>query len=197
MSTHLPESDIFSDNSRIRVLLVDDQQFIGKIIGRMLESEGDIDFHYFQSAREALIKADKIFPTVILQDLVMPEINGLSMVYYFRSKKLTRHTPLIVLSADEDPKVKAEAFSVGANDYIVKPPDKIELIARIRYHSQAYINMLQRDEAYKRVEERTAQLRNSNEQLLSEIAERERTEEALRKNKKRLKKNAKSRRLPT
>ncbi len=183
---HPVESDLLSDNSRISVLLVDDQTFIGKIIGHMLESEDDIDFHYFQSAREALRMADEISPTVILQDLVMPEINGLNMVYYFRAKKRTRHTPLIVLSADEDPKIKAEAFATGANDYIVKPPDKIELIARIRYHSMAYINMLQRDEAYRKVEERTAELRSTNEQLRGEIAERERTEDALRKSKKKV-----------
>jgi len=170
---------------RIKVLLVDDQAFIGNFIGRMFKSEDDIDFHYFQSAREALRNADEICPTVILQDLVMPEINGLHMVYYFRAKKNTRHTPLIVLSADENPKVKAEAFALGANDYMVKPPDKIELIARIRYHSRAYMNMLQRDEAYRRVEERTEDVRRTNEQLMEQIAERKRTEEALRKSKKR------------
>ena len=183
---HPPESDLSTDNSRIRVLLVDDQAFIGKIIGRMLESEEDMDFHFFRSAREALRMADKILPTVILQDLVMPEINGLNMVYYFRSKKQTSHTPLIVLSADEDPKIKAEAFATGANDYMVKPPDKIELIARIRYHSRAYINRLQRDEAYKRVAERTEELRDTNDQLRQEIVERERTEEALRESKKKV-----------
>ncbi len=180
---HLPESDLPSGTSRISVLLVDDQVFIGKMIGRMLESEEDIDFYHFQSAREALRMADKISPTVILQDLVMPEINGLHMVYYFRSKRHTCHTPLIVLSGDENPKIKAEAFALGANDYIVKPPDKIELIARIRYHSRAYINRLQRNEAHRRVEERTTELRRTNERLLEEIAERERTEEALRESK--------------
>ncbi len=55
--------------------------------------------------------ADTVSPTVILQDMVMPEIDGLHMVRYFRAKKVTRHTPLIVLSADNNPKVKAEAFA--------------------------------------------------------------------------------------
>ncbi|OQX25373.1 MAG: hypothetical protein BWK80_15885 [Desulfobacteraceae bacterium IS3] len=172
--------------SRITVLLVDDQEFIGKIVGRMLEPEQDIDFHYFQSAREALKKVNVICPTVILQDLVMPEIDGLHMVYYFRAKKDTQQTPLIVLSAHEDPKIKAEAFALGANDYMVKPPDKLELIARIRYHSQAYINLLQRNEAYRRVEERTEELRRTNEQLREQITQRKRIEEALRTSKKKV-----------
>jgi serine phosphatase RsbU (regulator of sigma subunit) len=184
--TSLSESELSPDSSRITVLLVDDQPFIGKIIGRMLKSEKDIDFHYFQSARDALRIGKEISPTVILQDLVMPEISGLNMVYYFRAKENTRDIPLIVLSADENAKVKAEAFAVGANDYIVKPPDKIELIARIRYHSQAYINMLQRDEAYRKLERQTAELQNSNESLLKHIAERKRTETELRESKKKV-----------
>jgi len=181
-------ADLPSVDSKISVLLVDDQEFIGKIIGRMLGAEEDIDFYYFKSAREALREVNGIAPTVILQDLVMSEIDGLHMVYYFRAKKNTRHIPLIVLSAHEDPKIKAEAFALGANDYMVKPPDKIELIARIRYHSQAYTNMLQRDEAYKRVEERTDELRRTNEKLRDQIAERKRIEEALRKSKKKAEK---------
>jgi sigma-B regulation protein RsbU (phosphoserine phosphatase) len=57
-----------------------------------------------------------------------------------------------VLSSKEEPVVKAEAFALGANDYLVKLPDRIELLARIRYHSRAYINLLQRNEAYETLE---------------------------------------------
>ena len=71
---------------------------------------------------------------------------------FFRANTCTRYTPMIVLSSKEEPVIKAEAFAVGANDYIVKLPDKLELIARIRYHSQAYIRLLQRNEAYKTIE---------------------------------------------
>ena len=56
---------------------------------------------------------------------------------------------MIVLSTKEEPKIKAEAFGLGANDYIVKLPDRLELLARIRYHSKGYINLLQRNEAYR------------------------------------------------
>ncbi len=144
----LIEAGLPLNDPKITVLLVDDKEMIGNLIGRMLKSEEDIDFHYCRSAQEAMRVANDICPTVILQDLVMPEIDGLYMVKYFRSKKKTQHTPLIMLSAEEDAKMKARAFALGANDYIVKLPDKVELIARIRYHSRAYINMLQRDAAY-------------------------------------------------
>ena len=133
---------------KVVVLLVDDQPMIGEAVRRMLAGEPDIDFHYNREAAKALDAADRVKPTVILQDLVMPEIDGLSLVKKFRAHEPTRETPLIVLSTKEEPAVKAEAFALGANDYIVKLPDRLELLARIRYHSKGYIALLQRNEAY-------------------------------------------------
>jgi signal transduction histidine kinase/DNA-binding NarL/FixJ family response regulator/HPt (histidine-containing phosphotransfer) domain-containing protein len=63
--------------------------------------------------------------------------------------------------------VKSQAFAAGANDYLVKLPDKIELIARLRYHSKAYLNQLQRDEAYRALRESQQQLVESNSSLIS------------------------------
>ena len=112
----------------------------------------------------ALEEADRVKPTVILQDLVMPEIDGLTLVKRFRANEPTRETPLIVLSTKEEPTVKAEAFALGANDYIVKLPDRLELLARIRYHSKGYINLLQRNEAYQALSESQRRLANEMEQ---------------------------------
>jgi len=132
----------------ITVLLIDDQSIIGEAIRRMLAPEQDIVFHYCNDPTEALEAAENCLPTVILQDLVMPQMDGLLLVQFFRSKDVfTRHTPLIVLSSKEDPIIKAKAFEMGANDYLVKLPDRMELVARIRYHSKAYINFLKRQEA--------------------------------------------------
>lgn len=132
----------------ITVLLVDDQAMIGEAVRRMLESEKDIKFHYCSDPTKAVEMANEIEPTVILQDLVMPEIDGLTLVKFYRANPKTKEVPLIVLSTKEEPQTKAEAFALGANDYIVKLPDPLELIARIRYHSKGYINLLQRNEAY-------------------------------------------------
>jgi sigma-B regulation protein RsbU (phosphoserine phosphatase) len=131
------------------VLLVDDQPMIGEVVRRMLAGEDDIVFHYCKDATQAVARATEIKPTVILQDLVMPDIDGLELVRLFRENEATRETPMIVLSTKEEPKVKAEAFGLGANDYCVKLPDRLELLARIRYHSKSYIYLLQRNEAYR------------------------------------------------
>jgi sigma-B regulation protein RsbU (phosphoserine phosphatase) len=142
------------------VLLIDDQMIIAEAVKRMLTDQSDIVFHYCSDPNKALETAAKVKPTVILQDLIMPDFNGLLLVKYFRSNPATRDIPIIVLSAKEDPQVKAEAFVYGANDYIVKLPDRVELIARIRYHSNGYIRLLERNEAFKRLEESQKLLRS-------------------------------------
>ncbi len=143
---------------RITVLLIDDQASVGEAVRRMIETETDMDFHFCQDPTEALRIANQVGPTVILQDLIMPDINGLRLVKYFRANPATRDVPLIVLSAKEEPETKAEAFALGANDYLVKLPDKLELIARLRYHSRGYINLLERNEAYNALLESRRQL---------------------------------------
>jgi sigma-B regulation protein RsbU (phosphoserine phosphatase) len=137
----------------VTVLLIDDQAIVGESVRRMLASETDIQFHFCQDPTQALKIAEEIRPTVILQDLVMPEIDGLMLVKFFRANPATRDTPMVVLSSKEEPIIKAQAFGLGANDYLVKLPDKLELIARVRYHSRAYLNLLERNEAYRQLEE--------------------------------------------
>jgi adenylate cyclase len=142
----------------ITVLLVDDQQMIGEAVRRMLAAEKDIEFHHCTDPTLAVQTANRISPTVILQDLVMPEMDGLRLVRYFRANSATRDIPLIVLSTKEQAQIKAEAFTLGANDYLVKLPDRLELIARIRYHSQGYIHLLERNEAYQQLLKNRKQL---------------------------------------
>jgi sigma-B regulation protein RsbU (phosphoserine phosphatase) len=149
---------------QVTVLLIDDQAMVGETVRRMLAGEADISFHYNRDATTAIEAADRVKPTVILQDLVMPDVDGLTLVQRFRANEPTRETPLIVLSTKEEPTVKAEAFARGANDYIVKLPDRLELLARIRYHSKGYINLLQRNEAYAALLESQRRLANEMQQ---------------------------------
>jgi sigma-B regulation protein RsbU (phosphoserine phosphatase) len=148
----------------VTVLLVDDQPIIGEAVRRMLVDESGVSFHFCNDPAKAIEMANQLSPTVILQDLVMPEIDGLTLVKFFRANPSTREVPLIVLSTKEEPIIKAQAFAVGANDYLVKLPDKLELVARIRYHSKGYIAQLERNEAYRK-------LAASEKQLADEVAQ--------------------------
>lgn len=142
----------------IKVLLVDDQAIVGETVRRMLTDEPDIEFQFCSDPAAAIDVANEFGPTVILQDLVMPEIDGLQLVRFFRANAATRNTPLVVLSSKEEPIIKAKAFALGANDYLVKLPDKLEVLARVRYHSRGYINLLERNEAYRQLAEKQREL---------------------------------------
>lgn len=152
---------------RITVLLVDDQQIVAEAIRRMLEAESDIDFHYCKDPSQAVTVANNLSPTIILQDLVMPEIDGLLLLKFYRANAGTRDIPVIVLSSQEEAVMKARAFELGASDYLVKLPNRIELIARVRHHSRGYIHLLERNEAF-------LALRESQRELAEDVAQAER-----------------------
>ncbi|MEI6350399.1 MAG: response regulator [Verrucomicrobiota bacterium] len=136
------------DNCPTLVLLVDDQALIAAAVQRAFAGEADINFHYCSNPLEAVDLANKLNPTVILSDLVMPQMDGVSLLRKFRANPATTHTPVIVLSTKEEGQIKSDVFAAGANDYIVKLPDRLELLARVRHHSAAYWHRIQRDEAF-------------------------------------------------
>ncbi len=169
------------DLGRLVVLLVDDQLMVAEGIRRMLASEEGIEFHYCAEPKKAVAMALEIRPTVILQDLIMPDMDGYTLVNDYRAEPETQNIPVIVLSTKEDPKDKSKAFERGANDYLVKLPDQIELVARIRAHSRSYL-------AHQALRETQAKLEKSNAELkklscldgLTGIANRRRLDEFLR-----------------
>jgi two-component system chemotaxis family response regulator WspR len=169
------------------VLLVDDQPIVAAAIRQMLAPHADIAFHYCQDPAQALAMAEQVTPTTILQDLVMPGVDGFTQVERFREHTATAAVPIIVLSSREDPRDKSRAFAIGASDYLVKLPDPIELIARIRAHSRSFLAAKERDEAYRALEELGKQLAEKNEVLerlssldgLTGIANRRRLDQAL------------------
>jgi two-component system, sensor histidine kinase len=160
------ESTLVATNDYAMVLLVDDQVIVAEAMRRMLAGQ-DIDLHYCANPAEAIDVAGRVRPTVILQDLVMPGADGLTLVRQYRAHRVTRDIPIIVLSSKEDPAVKRQAFAAGANDYLVKPSDRIELVTRIRHHSHARTNQLQRDEAHRALRESQRRLIDSNTALMA------------------------------
>jgi two-component system, chemotaxis family, response regulator WspR len=153
------------DSYQAMVLLVDDQVMIAEAVRRALAGQPNLDFHCCLNPNEALAIARNLKPTVILQDLIMPGVDGLDLVQQYRQVPEIAQVPIIVLSSQEDPAIKSRAFERGANDYLVKLPDRVELIARIRYHSRACLNQIQRDDAYRALQESQQQLMLANLKL--------------------------------
>jgi signal transduction histidine kinase len=146
------------------VLLVDDQQFVGEAVRRLLADADDLAFHFCNDPLEAVETANQIAPTVILLDLVMPNADGLELLRRFRANEATADTPIVVLSTKEDARVKRDAFVNGASDYLVKLPDRVELLARVRYHSGACLNQRRRSQI-------AAALRASQRALAERVSE--------------------------
>lgn len=150
---------------KVRVLLVDDQRIIVEAVRRMLAAHTDIEFHFCTDPHAAPAQALVLQPTVILQDLVLPGFDGFDLIRAYRDEPALRDVPVIVLSTKEEASTKAHGFALGANDYIVKLPDQLELVARIRHHSRGYINQLQRDAAYSALHASQDELARVNEEL--------------------------------
>ncbi len=130
------------------VMLIDDQALVANRVKDLLKNDPDITLHYCQDPTTAIAQALKIKPTVILLDLVMPNIDGLTLCRVFRDTQEVTDIPIVMLSANDDGQTKAHSFTSGANDYLVKLPEQTEFVARIRYHSKSYIIKQERDEAY-------------------------------------------------
>lgn len=149
----------------IVVLLVDDQAMVGEMVRRALAGQPDFELHHCLEAKLAMPEAERLGPSVILQDLLLPDGDGLDLVHAYRANPRIRDVPVIVLSVKEEPAVKSEAFRIGATDYLVKLPDPVELVARIRHHAKAYLNQIQRDQAYRALRESQEQLVVANREL--------------------------------
>lgn len=146
------------ETSACSVLLIDDEPFAEDIISHGLKGCAAYTLRYANRPGMAVELAKEIDATVVLVDLRMPEIDGFEVTRRLRADKDTESVPVIMLSSEEDADIKAKAFAAGANDYLVKWPDPRELVARVRYHSDAYSARRQRDAAF-------VSLRRSQEQL--------------------------------
>jgi len=187
MSNETDAAGRAGDAPRSVVLLIDDQPIVVEAIRRMLADETDIQFFSCTDVALALPRARSIRPTVILQDLVMPGVDGFTLVRFFRADPETAAIPIIVLSSKEEARDKSRAFEIGASDYLVKIPDRIELLARIRAHSRSFLAQRERDEAYRVLEELKRELETKNAELarlsvldgLTGLANRRRLDEVL------------------
>ncbi|MFN9076291.1 MAG: response regulator, partial [bacterium] len=134
------------------VLLVDDQPIVAEGVRRLLAELTGIRLEVCAKAGEALERALELQPAVILQDLNMPDGNGMELVAAYRSHVLLSSTSVLVLSAEENATTKAEAFAKGANDYLVKLPPPQEFVARVVHHAEACLAQRDRDAAYRELE---------------------------------------------
>ena len=111
-----------------KILIVDDDNNIAELISLYLTKEC-YDTHIVNDGEEALKAFDLYNPNLILLDLMLPGIDGYQVCREIRSKS---NTPIIMLSAKGEIFDKVLGLELGADDYIMKPFDSKELVARVK-----------------------------------------------------------------
>ena len=114
---------------RKKILVVDDEPHIVNLIKLSLQDSFDI-FEAF-SGSEALAIAQKELPDLIVLDLMMPNMNGFETCSKLRTMADTKNIPVMILSAKSQIVDKFKSINAGADDYMVKPFDPVELVKRI------------------------------------------------------------------
>lgn len=148
------------------ILLVDDHQFIHEIVTKILEYNGFSVTHAYDG-EEALQSLEKDKPDLIVMDQMMPKMDGITCTKKIRKKYSNLELPILFLTAKADKDTLVEVLNTGADDYITKPFEKEELLARVNAHLR--IKNLQEDLMAKTVEldEAGIKIKDLNEQLLT------------------------------
>ncbi len=121
------------DSQRPKILVVDDDANIRELVLETI-STNDFDTFTAQDGLEALTIANTVKPDLVVLDLMMPGMDGWEVCARLRGDILTSHIPIIMLTARGDIEQKIRGIEMGADDYITKPFDPLELEARINMH---------------------------------------------------------------
>jgi diguanylate cyclase (GGDEF)-like protein len=182
VNTPSTRSDTTQPDTQPDILIVDDSPENLRLLTRILAKRG-YKIRQAKNGIMALQSANTLPPDLILLDIMMPGMDGYEVCQRLKANPNTAETPIIFLSALNGVLDKVKAFQMGGVDYISKPFQFEEVIARVQ--SQLVLVSAQRDvrqlnaELEARVQRRTAQLEHTNQQLQREIAEHQRTQEVL------------------
>ncbi len=120
-----------SKKQQPKILVVDDQPINIKLLQRKLERQG-MDVYVAYNGRECLDTVEETKPDLILLDIMMPEMDGIETCQRLKSNPVTETIPIIFITAKASKEGKLEGLDAGAVDYITKPIDLDETLARVR-----------------------------------------------------------------
>lgn len=114
-----------------RILVVDDSALSLRMTCELLSKAG-YEVRLAHNGIEALMQIDLLRPQLIILDVMMPEMDGYEVCRRLRHKADTARVPVMMLTAQDTPEDKRLGFEAGADDYIVKPFQPLELLARVK-----------------------------------------------------------------
>jgi two-component system chemotaxis response regulator CheY len=117
--------------NRARILVVDDEPLSRRILEQVLVSAG-FEVESAADGQEALGKVRQHRPDVVVTDWQMPVMDGLTLCRILKATEETRFTHVVMLSARGEVEAKVTGLETGADDYVVKPVEPVELQARVR-----------------------------------------------------------------
>ena len=115
-----------------KILIVDDEAEICELIQMTLEMNGFSQIRTVKDGKSAINAAEFWLPDIILLDLMLPEIDGLSVCKILKNNPMTANIPIIMITAKSTPTDIVVGLELGANDYVTKPFNNQVLLARIR-----------------------------------------------------------------
>ncbi len=154
------------NDEKYRLLLVDDVPNNIMVAGNILRKV-NYSIVFATNGQEALNRVKKNDFDLILLDIMMPEMDGFEVCRRLKNDPRTRDIPIIFLTAKMDTESIVEAYDVGGQDFVTKPFNETELLARIKVH-------LELSKSHEK-------LKNMNDKLQHEIKERRQLEEEIRK----------------
>ena len=113
------------------ILVVDDDAAVRASLAKLLQSEG-LQVATAGNGSGALEAIQQVRPDVVLLDVLMPDLNGYQVCHAIKTNPATRLIPVVLLTGLSATDDRVQGLEAGADDFITKPPDRIELLARVR-----------------------------------------------------------------
>lgn len=151
-------------NTIPHILIVDDIGENLQVLGNILSKEG-FDTSFALNGKLALSVIEETLPDLILLDIAMPVMDGFEVCRILKSSERTREIPIIFLTAKTEVDNMVHGFSLGADDYVTKPFNTLELLARVKAHIELKKSKDTILEQNKELSNLVNQLSKSNEEL--------------------------------
>ena len=114
-----------------KILLVDDSETILMMEQMILQKES-YEIVMARDGQEGIAKAVETKPDLILMDVVMPKMNGFEAIKRLRQREETKSVPIVMVTTQAEMESMEAGYVSGCNDYVVKPIDRLELLAKVK-----------------------------------------------------------------
>ena len=122
------------ENNEKRILIVDDTPTNIRVLVPILMEHGKFQINISNNGRDALKLLEKVKPDLILLDIMMPELDGFETCKIIKDDETLKDIPIIFLTAKNETEDLAKGFALGAADFVSKPFNSVELMARVKTH---------------------------------------------------------------